>query len=130
MSRFSVKLGRGVSVASAIAGLFVAAFGVLWTILAIVITADAPFPAVKIIFPLFGVMFVVIAISGVVYNAYNATATNRLSNLDIESNDNARAVASSATVLKDEPRGKFCTSCGTNLRDADKFCSQCGAPVR
>jgi hypothetical protein len=131
MRKFSVKPGRGPSAFSAIGGIFGAVFGVLWTILAINITADAPFPAVKIIFPLFGVLFVVGSIAGVIYNAYNATQPDRFSNLDVEANDaDAAAAASSAKVLKDEPRGKYCTNCGAGLRDSDRFCSECGTPAR
>ncbi len=45
---------------------FSAAFGVLWTILAIAITSgapdDGPFVVAKIVFPLFGVLFVLMAL--------------------------------------------------------------------
>lgn len=51
-------------------GLAATAFGVLWTIMAIAITSSAPnfgpFAAAKVIFPLFGLVFVGVAIWGAV----------------------------------------------------------------
>jgi hypothetical protein len=60
-------------------------FGILWTIFATVITSHMPFPLVGIIFPAFGVIFVIGAIVQFFYNLNNATAQNRFSEYDITS---------------------------------------------
>ena len=59
----SVKPGRGPSMMSAIVGIFVAIFGVVWTIAAVSMGAG--------IFGLFGLVFVAIAIVQVIYNFKN-----------------------------------------------------------
>jgi hypothetical protein len=52
-------------------------------VLAFSLTKDSPFPAVGIIFPLFGVCFVGLGIFQAVYHFKNATGRNRMSLLDI-----------------------------------------------
>lgn len=59
-----------------VGGIVVAIFGVIWTIGALSMGAP-PF------FALFGLLFVVMAIAGVVYNFYNATSRNRMSSFDV-----------------------------------------------
>ncbi|MEP3482748.1 MAG: hypothetical protein ABJZ55_26120 [Fuerstiella sp.] len=67
------KKGRSYAPSKKIAlgsGLAVAGFGILWTIMAIAITSSAPnfgpFAVAKVIFPLFGLGFVAVAIFGAV----------------------------------------------------------------
>ena len=69
----------------AVGGIVAVIFGILWTVLAVVITRQMPIPLVGIVFPLFGVAFVLFGIAGVAYNLYNARAGNRLSLLDVTS---------------------------------------------
>lgn len=71
----SVKPGRGPSFMGGIIGIFVALFGVVWTILAV--SSGAGFMGV------FGLIFVVIAVIQTVYNFKNATSENRYSEFDI-----------------------------------------------
>ena len=66
-------------------GVFGVIFGIFWTVMAFKMTRDSPFPVVGIIFPLFGVGFVIMGIVGVIYNARNATAKDRFSTFDITS---------------------------------------------
>jgi Short C-terminal domain len=47
--------------------LLVGGFGIFWTIMAFTITQSAPFPLVGVVFPLFGIIFIGIA----VYNGFN-----------------------------------------------------------
>ena len=72
----SIKPGRGPSLMGGIVGIVVAVFGVIWTVGAW--SAGAP-P----VFALFGLLFVGLAIAGVVYNLYNATSRNRVSSFDV-----------------------------------------------
>lgn len=127
VKKYSIKPGRGPSALGAVGGILGVCFGILWTILAIWITADAPFPEVKIIFPLFGVIFIVAAIVGIFYNAHNATQENRFSNLDIVPAESEPEPLFSKQGKQSEAQlEKFCTHCGTNIRREDKFCSNCG----
>lgn len=76
----SIKPGRGPSAMSAFGGIIAALFGVFWTVTAS--RMGAPFP-----FPLFGILFIVMALAGIFYNYKNATGRNRMSLFDI-TNDN------------------------------------------
>jgi hypothetical protein len=134
MGKYSIKPGRGPSAASAVGGIIGVVFGIFWTILAFTITADAPWPIIRIIFPGFGILFVIAGIASVFYNTHNATQPNRFSDLDIVPSDSepdpltpGRQRGGSAA---DEPTAAaFCSQCGTGLRADDKFCSKCGAKV-
>ncbi len=123
----SIKPGRGPSMMSAIVGIFVAIFGVVWTIAAVSMGAG--------IFGLFGLVFVAIAIVNVVYNFKNATGKNRYSSFDItedgeeidpwnerfgEKRDNS---FSSTNQAGDS---KYCPYCGAKVQGDFEFCNQCG----
>lgn len=99
--------------------IFVAAFGVLWTILAISITADSPFPLVGVIFPLFGVCFVGFAVYGIVSHLRESHGRTidrpRDESLPEPCNSDIR---------------QNCSYCHSGIATADKTCGQCGAPVR
>jgi hypothetical protein len=137
MGRYSIKPGRGPSAFGAVGGIIGAIFGVFWTILAIAMTSHAPseppFGIVKIIFPLFGVIFVIGSIAAAVYNAHNATGRNRFSNFDVVPSDSEPEPLgpgpSGATPRPGETAAKFCSHCGAPLRSGDRFCSRCGAGV-
>ena len=62
----SIKPGRGPSMMSGIAGIGAVIFGIFWTIMAVQMGAP-------IFFAAFGIIFVVTAIFGVIYNMNNAT---------------------------------------------------------
>jgi hypothetical protein len=81
----SVKPGRGPSMMGGFALLGAAAFALLWTVFAIGLTreVDDGFGFVRILFPGFGVIFVLMALGGAVYNFRNAGAKERLSIVDI-----------------------------------------------
>lgn len=59
-------------------------FGVFWTIMATFFSSGMPQP-MKTVFPLFGVLFIIVGIANVIYNLYNTTAKKRLSVFDITS---------------------------------------------
>ncbi len=104
MATYSVKEGRGLSLAGAVGSLVVIAFGILWTIFAYALTGAAAssaqsmnnfgaFPGssggahvastVHVIFPLFGVVFILAGIGKLIWDIYNTTAQNRMSLLDV-----------------------------------------------
>ena len=116
----------------AIGGIVVAVFGVIWTIGAASMGAP-PF------FVLFGILFIIMAIAGVAYNAYNATQKNRMSDFDIttereETDPIAQALGhASRTSSPDRshsgsPRkieGGFCPYCGAKVSPDFDYCPQC-----
>lgn len=116
MVQYNIKPGRGISIAGAIGMVFMAIFGVGWTVIAVWATRDAKAPPIlQIIFPAFGVVFVVIALAGAWFHYHNATKPNRFTILDIEKTDGDAAV--------------FCRHCGTGLQADAKYCSACGRPT-
>ena len=85
----------------------------------------------------FGVVFVLVAIAGGIYNFYNATASNRVSEFDIvrssaEPDPLARRASNATTSpapAKDAVDG-FCPFCGNVLSPEFAFCPKCGKAVR
>ena len=131
---WSIKPGRGPSAFSAVGGGFAAVFGVLWTIFAISLTKDSPFTFAKIIFPLFGLVFIGMAIAQAAYHKRNATGENRFSSYDIvpqnSEPDPLDPLASSrqATEFADSNAVTFCSGCGRRFELGDNFCASCGRP--
>lgn len=130
----SIKPGRGPSFMGAFAYAFVAAFGVLWTILAASITRGIG-GIVSVIFPLFGVIFVCLAIGNAIYNYKNATSKNRYSAFDITSGQeepdplNQRfgdADSKSNSDITSNASCAYCPYCGEKVQEDFKFCKSCG----
>lgn len=118
----SIKPGRGPSMMSGIAGIGAVIFGIFWTILAVQMGAP-------IFFAAFGIIFVVMAIVGVIYNMNNATGEKRYSAFDIvdegEEEDplNERFGRNAKT---DRSENNFCPYCGAPVKDTYTFCRKCG----
>ncbi len=130
MRRHSIKPGRGPSAVGAVVGVAVALFGVFWTVMAFSLTADAPGP-VSFVFPLFGIIFVLLAIGGVIYNLHNATQPHRFSDFDIvPSAEEPDPLARTSPTPSARPDDKFCRRCGAGVDEADHFCGRCGQPAR
>lgn len=129
----SVKPGRGPSFLGGVVCLFMALFGVLWTVAAFSIDAGLS----GVIFSLFGIIFVGIAVVNAIYNFKNATGKNRYSEFDITDGDeepdplNERfgsRSASKPTESKDDKKtkNKFCPYCGAEVGGDYTFCNSCG----
>ncbi len=127
---------------SGIAGIGAVIFGIFWTIMAA--QTGVPFLAA------FGIIFVVMAVVGVIYNMKNATGEKRYSAFDIvdevEEEDplnerfgrNAKADSdertdSEAPGSQEErfhavPQGEnnFCPYCGAPVKETYTFCRKCG----
>ncbi len=120
----SVKPGRGPSGMSAIGAVIGIVFGIFWTITAI--SMGAPF-----MFPLFGVLFILIGIVNAVYHYKNATGENRYSVYDItdESEEpdplNVRFGQQHQTY-RSGTTARFCPYCGRNANADYEFCPGCG----
>ena len=128
---YSVKPGRGPSYMGVFGGLVGAAFGVIWTVFALQMGAPG-------IFAMFGVVFVIAALGGAVYNFYNATQSNRLSHVDVTTHHeepdplNVRAQAGrvpAGSAAAATAGTNFCPQCGARARGGDKFCPNCGTSL-
>lgn len=124
---YSIKPGRGPSMAGGFGGIIGAIFGVFWTISASSMGAPGMFTA-------FGVLFIFAALGSAVYNFYNATSKKRFSNLDItrpgeEPDPLAPERFSSPQFTKSTKKPSFCPYCGTGLKQDFEFCPQCGKDI-
>lgn len=133
---YSVKPGRGPSLMGGAGGIVAVIFGVIWTVGA----ASSGAPG---FFVLFGVIFIIMAIAGVIYNFYNATRKNRMSTFDIteeieESDPIARAMGhaphSTHKIQAEDtkPRkyeGSFCPFCGARVTPEFDYCPKCGRDI-
>lgn len=140
---YSIKPGRGPSLMGGVGGIVAAVFGVGWTIFALSMGAPP-------LFALFGVVFIVVAIVGVVYNFYNAASRDRMSTFDVttdaeEGDPIARALghdpriplppraqspapAQPATGPRQFP-GEYCPFCGTKVGADFNYCPKCGKDI-
>ncbi len=129
-------------------------FGLFWTLFTIVLTKDAPFP-INVIFPLFGILFVVMGIIQAVYHYKNATGKHRMSIVDIvegheepdpldrmrrqgyqttaspsftEAGRNSMSdVEGLSTTRRYE--GDFCPFCGKKVERKFDYCPYCGKDI-
>lgn len=123
----SIKPGRGPSIQGAVAGIAAAVFGIFWTIFSI--NLGAPF-----IFPIFGIVFIGLAVFQAVYNLKNAAGKNRFSVFDIvDENEepdplNKLFSENEADNISHEggKEAGYCPYCGTGLDVGFEFCPKCG----
>lgn len=114
----SIKPGRGPSMMGGIMSIFIALFGVYWTVLA---------SRAGGMFMLFGVFFVIVAIVQAVYNFKNATGKNRYSQFDITDGDEEADPLNEAFGYNtNNAAGNFCPYCGTMVTDEYTYCPKCG----
>lgn len=120
---YSVKPGRGPSIAGGIGGLVAAAFGVFWCTTAADAGAPGPFVA-------FGVVFIFAALGGAIYNFWNAGTKNRASTFDItgpgEEPDPVATALGLEQPREGRPTGPFCVHCGAKTPAEGRFCPHCG----
>ncbi len=121
----SIKPGRGPSMLSGVVAIVAGLFGVVWLLSASSMGAPG-------VFPLFGLIFVGIAIAVAVYHFKNATGKNRYSSFDITDDQEepdplqARFGEQSEEKQPDRQGGLFCPYCGASVEPAYVFCNHCG----
>lgn len=136
----SIKPGRGPSGMSFIGSVVAVIFGVFWTVTAFSITANAPFGGVGAIFPLFGVIFIIVGIVQAAYHFKNATGKDRFSEYDItdpneEGDPSDQWIRKDPSELKREEGKKdtgahYCPYCGAPVDSSYAFCPNCGKAVK
>ena len=116
----SVKRGRGPSFRGGVGSIFVAVFGIIWTVAAAAMTQGAGIFGV--IFPLFGLVFIGFAVFNALYEFKNATSKNRYSEFDIVDENEE------SDPLNDRFGGEaeFCPYCGVKINEEFEFCPKCG----
>lgn len=131
----SVKPGRGPSFMGGVASIAAALFGVLWVIGAANMTGEmSAFGAgpggfgLVGIFPLFGVVFIIIAVAGAVYNFKNAAGRNRYSEFDIVEGGEEPDPLNERFGAGDEaePARGYCPYCGNAIDGDYIYCNRCG----
>lgn len=105
------------------AGLVCGLFGVLWTVIAVAVTAEMPWPYVGLVFPALGVLITLVAWSNAAYHFVNATSQQRFTEYDFVTQCDEPAPQRLETATK------CCAKCAAPLQAAFKFCPQCGAKI-
>lgn len=130
----SIKPGRGPSIMGVIGGIILVIFGLFWTITA----ANMGAPS---IFPLFGVLFIFVAIASIIYNYKNATSKNRMSLYDITDAEeepdpldkylvrDRSELDFKREVGDEEEYMRFCPYCGESLKKDYAYCPRCGKKI-
>jgi uncharacterized membrane protein len=145
----SVKPGRAPSFMGGIGSLVMVLFGLFWTAMAARMTSGAPF-GIGAMFPLFGILFVIMGIVNAVYNFKNATSDKRYSLVDITNSEtepdplnerfgggttvsvptddhqDAQQIAELCHGEAEDQPYRFCPYCGKELDSSFRFCPSCG----
>lgn len=137
MSKKSIKRGRAREFQNFAGSIIAIVFGIFWTILASTMTAGSGIGA---IFPLFGILFIIIGIVNAFISYKNAFGKNRFSEYDITDADeevdpfeeltSKRHEQPSETAEKSESsdieESNFCPHCGAKVESDFKYCRKCG----
>ena len=114
-----------------VGGIVVGGFGILWTIASASLMKDSPWPIMHVIFPCFGVLFVI----GAIYNAvkiYNHGGQEEQEQEKESTNRDTELVNRIVGAVKEhQPQHKAekwtCAYCGTVVDGEDTYCPSCGA---
>lgn len=128
----SIKPGRGPSMMGGFGAVFSIIFGIFWTVLAASMTQGAGL--IGVIFPLFGVLFIIIGIFNAVYHFKNASGKNRYSAFDItdenEEPDPLNEKFRDTSAPGAPAAGThFCPYCGAPVQSDFAFCRKCGSEL-
>ena len=128
----SIKPGRGPSMMGGFGAVVSIIFGIFWTVLAASMTQGAGL--IGVIFPLFGVLFIIIGIFNAVYHFKNASGKNRYSAFDItdenEEPDPLNEKFRDTSAPGAPAAGThFCPYCGAPVQSDFAFCRKCGSEL-
>ncbi|MBQ2792084.1 MAG: zinc ribbon domain-containing protein [Oscillospiraceae bacterium] len=122
----SIKPGRGPSMLGGVMSLLMGAFGIVW-MLVVIFSGGG-------VFALFGLIFVIVAITQAVYHFKNATGENRYSSYDIVDSEEESDPWNERYGRKRSQSGeaaapvesRFCPYCGNPVEKGYQYCNQCG----
>jgi len=116
MKKLEIKPGRSVSAIGIIMGIMVAVFGIAWIgmVLSLSRPRDNAFEPGVVFLLIFGVMFVIVAIVITAFYVINTFAKKRRSIVDIEEVTGEEINAMASTEDRTTPDGEinFCPYCG------------------
>ena len=123
----SIKPGRYNSGQGIIGAVFGIIFAIFWTVMAA--SSGAP-----IIFPIFGIGFIVLMVTELIKNVHNFTNKNRYSSFDIvESteepdpwNEKFHSQQTDMDFSTENEESIYCPYCGAKLAPDFEFCPKCG----
>ncbi|MFH0992867.1 MAG: zinc ribbon domain-containing protein [bacterium] len=129
-----IKPGRGISQLGYQGSMYAVFFGILWTVIALVIgisfatQVGGVFVIVAFVFPLFGVLFISLAWKQAKFNKHNATSKDRHSIVDItENGEEGDPMDATVNAVKEKEKSDFtCPKCGSAVDLFDNFCPACG----
>ena len=132
----SIKPGRGPSGMKFLNSIFSIVFGAIWTLIAIFIATGAMVAGgmlgiIAMIFPLFGVVFMINGIVHAMYNYKNATGKDRYSEFDITEDGEEQDPLDRrrrGDLGREEPDGAYRFSPYSRARFGEGFvyCAKCG----
>ncbi len=135
----SIKPGRGPSKRSFVSSIFGVVFGVIWTIAALGIAFVSGFNFFALLFPLFGVCFVAMAIYDARIAWQNAHGKDRMSLYDVVDSheepdpwspdyeqQKQHQNRETARQSHDREEANFCPYCGKPIEKDYRFCKYCG----
>jgi len=138
----SIKPGRGPSMMGGVAAIAAVFLGIIWIAAASDVSSSfsggASPETMGSLFPLFGIVFVAIAIAMAVYHFKNAGNKNRFSEFDITEEDeepdplNLRFGKNEQAETGNSPSEapSFCPYCGNNLEKGHIYCNRCGKKMQ
>lgn len=109
-----IKRGRGPSFRGGIMAVFMALFGLFWTVIA---------PGFM---KVFGILFVGIAVFEAIYSFKNATGKERYSEFDIVDSHEEPDPLNRRFGVEAEAPDSFCPYCGAGVEVTFDFCPKCG----
>ena len=123
----SIKPGRFNSGQGIIGAVFGIIFAIFWTIM----TASVGAP---IIFPIFGIGFIVLMVTELIKNVHNFTNKNRYSAFDIVDsteepdpwNEKFCSQQTDMDFYTENKESIYCPYCGAKLAPDFEFCPKCG----
>ena len=130
----SIKPGRGPSMMSGIGSVFAIIFGIIWVVMAFGMGGMAG-GGIFSIFPLFGIVFIGIAVVNAVYHFKNATGENRYSTFDITEDGEeidplqerfGKTGQSDGAGSLQSAKSIYCPYCGAKAETGYAYCNRCG----
>jgi len=126
----SIKPGRGPSGMSFIGSIFAILFGIFWTIMAYGMTVSTGvLGPMGLMFPMFGILFILLGIVQAFYHFKNATGRNRFSTFDI-TEPGEESDPSSQWIHQSKEETHYCPYCGEALKAEYTFCPSCGKALK